>query len=379
MKSFDREVIESAVGDARAFTYSMDRAGDMPYNQNSMNTIMQFMQVPHKALTTMTFNRNLTKREKLQLAGLNLSLYGLPTAALTGWLNWAIGDAPDSVKEAAAIGLEGMMLNRIIEATTGEETNIDWKGLAPIDMYSTYDIFTSLWTEGWGAVLTGSPSAQLFFGKNPRITNAFKRTAAFFNDTLRGNAEPKDIMHVMDQWLSISSGYSNAMRARLALEKQRLYNSSSTYLMDSEVSTPEAFVVALGFNTMDAAAEFALMDASMKNMETLKKDMGQLYNDVKRTLAEEGIRGGDRDFALSVINNVWPTLPPEMVPRAKEMILELIKRDVQRGEVDMLMNTAWRTSGVMSTDDYKRMVESLPLDQERKDRMLSATKPIEED
>jgi hypothetical protein len=375
--SFSNEVVDKALGAARNFTYNMNRAGDMPYNQNSFNTIMQFFQVPHKAMLTMTLNRGLTAAEKTRLVGLNLMLYGVPATAIANWLDWAIGDMPE-VKQIMQDGLEGYAFNKLAEELSGEETRVDWKGLAPLDMYGSLDLITSLWTDGWSALLTESPSAQLFFGNNPRITNAVRDTAAIFSDVLTGSKEPVELMGVIESWASISSGYSNLARAKMALEYGKLYNSSSTYLMDPQVSTPEAIAVLFGFNTYDSAVEFALGEQVYNSRTQLEADVKEMYNGVKRELAREDVNIHDSQFALSVINRLWLTFDEETAVEARKMLRSMIMRDVRRNETGLMFQKALRSLGVLGTDDYKTLVDELNIPQEQKNTLLSATKEPEE-
>jgi len=376
-KVFDNELIDNALAQGRSFTYGMNKADDMPYNQNSFGMIMQFFQVPHKAMTTMTLNRNLTVAERGQLIAMNGMMYGVPSYAIANWLDWAVGDSPE-VKEALIDGLEGYALNQVLEWGSGEPTRIDWKGLAPHDMYGALETITSLWTDGIGEAITTSPGGQLWFGNNPRITNSMKRVASLFNDTLTGQAEPKDIMAAFNSMASISSGWSNLMRAKYALEYGKLYNSSSTYLMDESVSTPEAFAIALGFNTYDSAIEFALSKSTHESREGLEQDMKHLYNSVKRGLAEDGVRIGEQDFYLSAVNLMWGQLDPETEVEARKILLTLLARDVKRGD-HAVFKYALDTSGIRSGDDHAALVESLNLPEEQKRLLMSAKRKVEND
>src|SRR5690606_13005589 len=81
-----REVLGEIHGASRAFTYSMNRAGEMPYNENALSLIALYMQVPHKAFLQMFTNRHLPKSEKAKLLALNVLGYGSGIPVATTWL-----------------------------------------------------------------------------------------------------------------------------------------------------------------------------------------------------------------------------------------------------------------------------------------------------
>jgi len=212
-----QDVADEIAALARNYTYNMNAAGDLPYNQNSLGAIMQFMQVPHKALLNMTTNRIISPREKAQLAFFNMLMYGVPTAAITNAM-WDVMPERQEDREFMIHGLESKTFNWLLTNMTGQETRIDYSSLAPLELYGLYDTITTMWTDGLGEALSASPSGKLF-GGNGRISNAFKDTARFFGWVEDDGLAPKDVQALFHSWASISSGYSNYMLSQIALEQ----------------------------------------------------------------------------------------------------------------------------------------------------------------
>ena len=72
-----------------------------------------------------------------------------------------------------------MMLNAMLNTVTDEHSELDYTSLAPTSAQGFADLFTRSTEEGIFALVSKSPSGQLVFGTNPRITNMVKNIAIF--------------------------------------------------------------------------------------------------------------------------------------------------------------------------------------------------------
>src|SRR5690606_28177655 len=168
----------------RDLTWNMNFAADMPYNQNALSIAMTYMQVPHKAILQ-SFNRNLSRSERLRLAAADLAIWGLPTTLIATFLgnDW-LPDDPAG-REIVTQGLQSFMLNWFFSNVMNEDVNVDWSSLAPTEMDGWRDFMQALLTDGGiKAVIERSPTAQVFgLGADGRIPTALKMAARMFTDT----------------------------------------------------------------------------------------------------------------------------------------------------------------------------------------------------
>ena len=76
----------------------MNRAGQMPYNENTLNVSLQFFQVMHKALFDPLFNRGLSIKDRARLTVAPLMVFGLPLG-VRNHMNSTVESLPFSREE----------------------------------------------------------------------------------------------------------------------------------------------------------------------------------------------------------------------------------------------------------------------------------------
>lgn len=363
-----QEVLQNIAADSRNFTYNMNSAGDLPYNQNALNTVFQFMQVPHKALLTMTTNRNLTAQQKIRLAGFNAVMYTLPPAAMYTLFGGILPDDPE-VRDVVVQGLEGAMLNKLLSLGTGEESNIDFSGLAPIDMFGTYEFIHSLFSTDVGTVLSSTPSGQLLFGNNPRITN-FAVTAAKYFNLVDDHQDATSFSEVATEFAKLSSGMSNAFKAGYAMKYHQKINTMYG-ITDPNVSSPEAIAQIFGFGTMSEAQSYYIKDATYKKSKAYEDDIKSWYKDFKKHLTRKGINPAELLGIQKVYTEAWRHFGNDDF-RAKEIINQLLRQDILNGDARMYQNVL-RASGIMSSSERQSLFKALPNIDETKRQQLKDT------
>lgn len=359
---------DTVTGLARNFTYNMNAAGDLPYNQNWMNVAFQFLQVPHKALTTMTTNRILSPGNKVKLAAFNTVMYGVPIGTAANILKDILPDNVE-VRDALEYGMETVMLNKLISLTTGTDTRIDFSNLAPNDILGFADTLVEILTmkEGIGGIIAGSPSGQLLFGRNPKVTNAFKTAARFFNVT-NDYEDPTTFSEVAKDFASISSGFSNMFKARYALKYGQKISTSGS-ISDEKVTTPEAIASALGFGTLDEAASYKIKDELYREGTAFRKDVTDWYTELKRRLAKQDMSTQEYEYSSRIMSEAWRVFSSVGDVKAKEIVLSLIKKDAKNNDMG-LVNNLMNNMGWLNEDDVRRMIKDLPEDQADKRKAL---------
>jgi hypothetical protein len=364
-KDMSKAETQAAVAaNARDFTYAMNVAGDLPYNQNSAALILQFMQVPHKAMLQMLSNRSLTKGEKARMAAFNLTMYSLPPVAMYNLFGGLLNKIEnEEVRDAVVFGLESTIMNAALSGVVGEDTRIDFSGMAPTDMYGFYETLTTFWTEGIGESLANAPSASLFLGHNPRITDAFKGAARFFNVYEDGIEAPEDFWKVMQGFASISSGYSNYLKASMAIETGNKLSSSGRLI---EVTKGESYAALFGFQTIEETQRYLSGMSSYAKSKEFEEDFQTWYQGQKRVLAKDGISSQDSEFNQRIYNQALRHFKkhPE---RFNDLLFKALANDVKSGDF-RYYEAAQRMMGIQSFDEFNSWIQSSPMpDEVRKD------------
>lgn len=368
-KDFSKADVQDLVsGQARNYTYNMNAAGDMPYNQNALAALFQFMQVPHKAMTQMLTNRVLTPMQKLRLVGFNATMYTLPPAAMYGFFGDILPDDP-GVRDAVVQGMEGLVLNKLLETSTGEDSRVDFSSLSPVDMFGTYDFIHSLFTTDVGTVVASTPSGQLFFGNNPRITNFAKTAARYFN-LIDDYQDPTTFGNVAHDFASLSSGYSNAFKAAYSLQYQRKLNTMGG-ITDSNVTRPEAIMQVFGFGTSDEAQKRLVNDTTYKKTKAYEDDVKTWYKDFKKHIARQGITPGEVEHTTKVFGEAWRVWGNDDF-QARRIIAGELKKDAQSGDA-RIYQSVMKATGVMDHAEVKGLIKAIPGYDEEKRKQMSDT------
>jgi hypothetical protein len=356
----DVDSVESAARiaeEANNWTYNMNRAGDLPYNQNSAAALMQFMQVPHKALTTMLFNKGLKPREKAQLGLFNLAMYGVPASFLIDPLANKIDP---EFRESLETGMEGVLMNGLLSAAVGEETSIDFSSLAPTQLYGLYETLYGLVTDPSNAI-ANSPGGSLVFGNNPRITNAIKdisRYSAWVPDDKR----PMEVLEILEGFAKISSGYSNWLKFQAIDDARKLYSASGQVLAE-DVSTPEQIAVLFGLMPEEVSKFFESQKTMSRTKKEMKDDVAITYKELKRELSQEGITADQMKYIIEIRSYAWKHMDSR---QEKEEWARLLRQDVKNKDAWMF-SSAMRLLGMQDFDEYIRMIDDMPMDNDAKE------------
>lgn len=365
---FDLDIRE--LGDvgakARNYTYGMNAAGDMPYNLNWLSIPFQFLQVPHKAMLTMTTNKNIPRSQKVRLAVFNSVFYTLPTAAMID----IFGDSLPEDEELRAMivqGAEGYLLNLALSGMVGEDVGIDISSLAPLDMYGTYAFLEEFFTGNFIEAFTKSPSGSLVFGTNPRVTNLMRTVGQLV--TFDEDLPPSDLSDVAKSFAELFSGLSNTFKAAYALKYGQALSSSGA-INDENVNTPEALGMLLGLPTLDQSYDYYVKNALYKDKKELSDDVKQWYGTMKQILSDKGIQNRGNEYALTVVREGWRVFGDDQ-QKAREMLMGLIKQDAMKGD-DTTRNAILKMAGIYTNEEIRKMMRDMP----EKD---STGKPLDKD
>lgn len=357
----DDAVQADVAAKARNYTYNMNAAGDLPYNQNFLAAVFQFMQVPHKAILNMTTNRVMTKAQKARLAAFNATMYTLPPAAMISWFGEGgmnILPKDGEARDLAIQGLEGYVLNSLLGAATGQDSTVDWSGLSPVDMYGSMEFVHNLLVSDLGTIVAATPSGQLLFGNNPRLTN-FVKTAARYVNLVDDYNDPTTFGQVAQEFAKMSSGYSNAFKAAYALEYNKKYNSLGGN-PNEVVATPNAIALALGFQSIEDAQNRYVRNAVYNKSKDFEDDVKKQYKEMKAHIMAKHNGVGGSEFAVKMTSEAWRVFGNDNF-KARQIFNQELKKDLSNKDAWLHLQIL-RDGNMMSRGDLNEMARSLKFD-----------------
>lgn len=245
------------IGKVRAMSYDMAFEGDMPYNQNWMASVVQFLQVPHKAVMQFSDNR-LTRAERSRLVVGDLLLYGGLGSAVSYGYSGLFGDEFEDDHPEVAKALQDGALQYVANAALSdifeEDVELDIQGsLSPLDFGGYSKLAESMLTDG-GLLeaLSNTPSGQLLFKDGNRIQKAIMSVGRLVGFLPDSELNPSDITGTLNDIARISSGWTNAEKAYLAYTTQKVLTKSGQTLIDG-VNVGEAVGMVFGFPPKELA------------------------------------------------------------------------------------------------------------------------------
>lgn len=369
-------VLMEIAGDARSYSGSFNRAGDTPYNRNWMSIALQFQQVPHKLLLQVIpervgGDRTLTAKQKAHLAAFNIGLFGFPiTAVGTLAMSPFFGDSPEELKDRDrwSKGLMGVGLNHAISWMVDDHgfenhAGIDFSSLAPWDVHGLYSIMTDSWTGGPTAVWKHMPFARVVERANDagRISVAWAMAETqgfrYFNFDGPENEVAPGFQDVLRAWASMSSGYSNARKAMIMAESERIMSKSGATI-DEQATFSKAIAQALGFQSENVANTFEVGKKIYENRTDLeadmKKDIDNFVKDMVFVQTPE-----EKDIILKTYEYVFSSYKGKQRELAMDLVSKKMRELTASGDI-RLWNTLFTNSGLMSKDDWLNLSGKLP-------------------
>lgn len=367
----DAATIEEITTRSRNFVYNMDRAGALPYNHNSAAIVTQFLQVPHKAILQFTYNRGLSANEKGRILGYMLTMFGTTSVGMGSIVESYTRDLlPEdpTYREALVNGLETVVLNKVFSDLYGEQVNLDYSSLAPLDVYGVSEFLQSVIGEGPLQVFASSPAGSLIMGSNPRVANLLNTAATMvgLKDPAEG-MDPPSWSNLAKDSANLFSGLSNAFKAAYAYEYGQKLGALGG-VTDSNVNKFEAIATALGLPTQDETKYRKAMEATYKNDKEIEKDVKEIFRITSQRMAQDGITAQEYEYAAKMMGIGMATFknnPKAMQYWKGEMKKQSTNRD------DKFIRQMMDYSGWGTPDKVKSLIDNAPLDADRKEKLRS--------
>jgi hypothetical protein len=347
--------LDEVSAEARNFTFNMNAAGDMPYNQSFLSIPMQFLQVPHKAATQLLANNALTAQQKVQVAAYSMFMYAPAGATLSLWLGDDFFEGvPDPVRNIIEDGAESAALNGLFSSLSGEDVDTDWSSLAPYDA-GLLGFTTALFNTELAAFYSDSPSGQLF-AANGRVNQLAKSVGSLINPYDKHETS-QDLLNTVQAFLKLSSGYSNAAKAEYAIRTGQALSSRGD-VIDSDVTRLEGMFIAAGFPTKDSSWKYKTTMLKADRMKTIKEDAKVFYDNIRTHLVNQGVNNKSSDFARRAVAE-GSMYQGEDRDVFLEEFQNLVKRDAQASDFGVLRYIQ-QDVGIMSYEEQLQAIENMP-------------------
>lgn len=363
----DKAVRDEIYAEARNLSYGMNYATDMPYNQTFASALLQFMQVPHKAILQITTNRGLSRIDKAKMGIFDALMWGIPAVTIAEAIGYDILPDDEFARETLLFGLESAALNNFFSTITGEDVKMDYSSLAPYDMTGWAKIISTYWSEGLGQTLLNTPTGQLYFGNNPRITNAFKKLGQFFGWVEDPDLSPEDEVEVIKEFAKITSGMSNAFKAKAILDSHKRLDSKGG-VIDPTVNNMEALGQLFGFPTQDATQYFAMSKKMREGTKEHKDEVVKYVDMAFKTYSERfNAEAADAQVILRVVGTGFRIFKDDIV--AQGIIRDEISKRLL-GPDQKLIKQALDYAKIADPETTKSRIKQLPIDEEKKKQLL---------
>jgi len=357
--------LEEVSAEARNFTFNMNSAGDMPYNQNLLSIPMQFLQVPHKAALQM-MNNSLTRSEKARVAAFSMFMYAPAGVVLTQWLGDDFFEGvPDPIRTIVEDGAESAALNGLFSTLAGDEVDSDWSSLAPYNA-GLLGFSEALFNTDLNSFYSESPSGQLF-SANGRVTALANSVGRLIN-VFDKHETSDDLLLTVQSFLKLSSGYSNAAKAHYAYKTGQALSSRGDVL-DTHVNKLESMLIAAGFPTSDSSWKYKTVMLKSEKMKAIKDDAKVFYDNIRSELVNKDVTNKSHRFTQMAISEFMRSYDGEDRDIMLDEVQKLIKRDALASDASVLLYIQ-KDAGIVSYEEQLQAIDTMPNISDEKKEIL---------
>lgn len=356
----DKAVRDEAYSYAKALTGDMNAAGDMPYNQNWANIVMQFYQVPHK-MALQPLNRRIDAMDRAKLFAVDAALWGIPSYAL---IERFVGkeNLPDDpvMRESLLFGFETQILNAAASNLVGKDVHIDFTSLSPSQIDGFAKLATSFWTGGYEEILTKNPVWALTGKEGSKMREAFTKLAKYagFLDVSEGH-DPETITSVLQSIASFSSGWDNLTKAHMIKQLGMIKDKNTGKVFLDDPSWAHVVAQAFGFKSKEEVLYYDFQKAISDDTKSHREEVNKVYKEYFRILVNQkdltNMSPGISEKVLGAMKNFFNNDPKSM-----EIVNANLKRDLE-GVKDKVFMDAIESAGIPNADKIKQQRENLKL------------------
>ncbi len=353
-----------AYSEARAVMGDMNRAGDMPYNQNFASMAMQFMQVPHKMFLQAT-NRRIPLSARARLVAGDLALWGIPAWMVQNAFTEDLVPDPE-MRKALVEGAESAVFNAALQETFDDTYAVDFTSLAPNDMGGWYALMDTMIGATETDVLLNSPTGRLL-GQNGRAQHALHMMSRWFKGVDNSDASPVEFITMATEVTKIFSGVNDYHKAMLI---KNLGEQRDTYgnLLNGKAPEYAAWFQLAGLGNRDTKWMWETIKGAGDIAKHKKEDVRAVYKEtLKAYYSLEGKGLEDAYMAQRFTGELLNVYKDNV--EAQSMIMSWAQKDALDSQYK-LYGTLTKASGIGSSDEVRRLIEFSPLPEDNKKLLL---------
>ena len=336
----DKVVLDEATSELSAISYGMNFAEDMPYNQTSAALVLQFMQIPHKAFLQIT-NRRIDPKIRARMLAADVLMWGGPAALVSKFMGGDIlsDDEHNPYRQIALDGLESMLLNEAFNVllppdSPENRTKVDFSSLAPYDISGWMKVGAAVMEGGVKEVLLSSPASNLLFKDGSKVQRAVLSLGRFFNVVDDSDSDPEQAIDVLNNFMKVMSGYSNAAKGVALLNGHQRLNDMGV-VVERRTEVVEAWAQILGFGSDDVKKMYDLNNDFYKATKANREEVMRMYKDVKRMYQEKlGLPDTDPRIVTALSSHFMQIIKKN--PEYAQMIQDQLAKDFAGKDQDLL-------------------------------------------
>lgn len=188
-----------------------------------------------------------------------------------------------------------------------------------------------------------------------------------------GPAKEKDPATVGTMFMDIanlSSGFSNAYKAKMALEYGRKVGALGG-TTDGSVNSFEAVAQAFGIPTLDQEASRKILDATWKTQEAFDNDVKAAFNKYAKMITQEGLTADQFSYTVRMAELEMAAFGNNQ--RASEVWMQQLKKQQANGDY-RIIEKVLDMSGWAKKSDVRRLIDQAPgINEEQRENLRALT------
>ena len=347
-------VREEAHAAARNLSWDMNMGGDFPYNQAWPSFILQFAQIPHKAIMQYA-SRKISAKDKAKLAVIDMMLFGVPGAAvISQFVGEDVLPEDKQMRDAMLFGMETVILNKAFSQIAGRDVNFDFSALSPFQLDGWGGVLTAFLEGGMGTIFNESPASNILWKEGSKVREAFLTASRYFGhfDPFEGH-EPAEIKDVLSALADLSSGWTNYQKAKLIYQTSKVMDKQGNTLKEN-AGLMEAALQMFGFSSQESMMFYAATSGIREGRDGHRKEVEKFYKSYQRVLTrEQGLSNEDPEFVVKVLGLASKVYGDDL--EAMKIINSLVARDANANG-HKLIQKALEFANIKGSAAYEREI-----------------------
>lgn len=351
--------LDQVHAEARNLTYSMNRAGQMPYNENTLNVSLQFFQVMHKALFDPLFNRGLSVKDRARLTVAPLMVFGLPLG-VRNHMNSTVESLPFSREEKDKVqrAMEWSLMAKMLGSINPELGTLDFGKYNPLDVVGMADRLATLYT--YPEMFTRNPAASLI---DRGLTAAVTTSRYVGLSTADTGIEPNEEA----LWASLgalAAGTSNMFKGSMLMENGVFRDKYGRQVAD-EISPLHAYAQKyFAITPKEVLQTYEFTGKAIEINKQFKDDVATFIKNARQQLAMNGVLADSPEYAQRLMGAMVKGFKDN--PAAMDELMNQLKYDMRMNGESSYLVSMMKASGWMEKEQLMELAVRIPDEKQRK-------------